>query len=137
MPHAHSFEWNGNMNVHDWSIKSEGQIQAILWWVANIDDLSFLCGLRTKNFKKAKNEEPSSSRGTYHLQLKNSLLDGILSYGTLPNSNSHLMVFYMLNGCKCFLAYFNLNILLLPWLRHRVKSQVLRQIKCYVRNSNT
>ena len=29
--HAHSFEWNGNMNMHDWSIKSEGQIQAILW----------------------------------------------------------------------------------------------------------
>jgi hypothetical protein len=24
IPHAHSFEWNGNVNVHGWSIKSKG-----------------------------------------------------------------------------------------------------------------
>ena len=26
MPHAHSFEWNGNVNVNGWSFKSKGQI---------------------------------------------------------------------------------------------------------------
>jgi hypothetical protein len=24
MTHAHSFEWNGNVNVHGWPIKSKG-----------------------------------------------------------------------------------------------------------------
>ena len=93
---------------------------------SNIDDLSFLCGLQTKNikikqvyvhtyyelvwgiqklgshwriqvnFKKAKNEESSSSKGTYHSQFKNSLLDGILSYDRLPNFHSYLMDMNML-----------------------------------------
>ena len=49
------------------------------------------------NFKKAKNEESSSSK-VKALITHNSrtLLDGILSYGILPNSQSYLMGIYIL-----------------------------------------
>ena len=91
------------------------------------------------NFKKDKNEESSSSKVdalithiSRNLYLMESLLMvdcQILILILWPSTCS--------NGCKYFLAYFNSNILLLPWPRRRVKSQVLKWIKCYVRNSNT
>jgi len=89
------------------------------------------------NFKKAKNKESSSnkalithnSRSLYLMESWQMVDCQILILMLWPSRCS--------NGCKYFLAQFNLIALLLPWPRHRVKSQVLKWIKCYVRNSNT
>ena len=112
------------MYIGCWSWK-KGMIGIeLIIQTSNIDDLGFLGGLQTKNFKvkqiyvhscilwvglkdletwltledTSKFQEGQEwriklkwNRGTYHSQLKKPLLDGILSYGRLPNS--HLILY--------------------------------------------
>ena len=117
---------------------------------SNIDDLSFLCGLQTKNFnmmkayfefvwgiqilgshwriqvnfKKAKNEESSSSQVETLITHNSRILYLMDSFHMVDWQNIILILWPSTcsNSCKYFLAYFNLIILLLPWPRHRVKS---------------
>ena len=127
-----------------WTSNQEYQDEASL--CSSMHTMSWFGGFRNLvhnwrrqvNFKKSKNE--SSSSKVNALITHNSRTLCLMESCLMIDCQIFILILWACacyNGSKYFLAWFNLITLLLPWPRHRVKSQVLQWIKCYVRNSNT
>jgi hypothetical protein len=82
--------------------------------------------------------QESSSRGTYYSHFMKPLLDGILSYGRLLKflflsyGHLHAAMVVSISWHSSIWLHYCCHDLDIEW-----KSQVLKWIKCYVRNSNT